>query len=76
MASPPQNAEKSGEIQGKGARDDENIDISISTDQRAAVAEALKTALADSYALYFKTLGVHWNVTGAGPSPAGPARRR
>ena len=67
MASPPQNTEmKSGEIQGKGARDDEPIDISISTDQRSAVAEALKTALADSYALYFKTLGVHWNVTGAG----------
>jgi starvation-inducible DNA-binding protein len=28
------------------------------------VAAALKTALADSYAMYLKTLGVHWNVTG------------
>ena len=63
MASPPQ---KSSEVPGHGATDDEVIDISIGTEQRAAVAEALKQALADSYAMYVKTLGVHWNVTGAG----------
>ena len=57
-------ATQMSEIQGKGASDNEPIDISIETDQRGAVAEALKQALADSYALYFKTLGVHWNVTG------------
>ncbi len=28
------------------------------------VAEALKVALADSYALYIKTQNYHWNVTG------------
>ncbi len=61
MASSPQNI-----ISGAGAKDDEVLDISISTQQRNAVANALKQALADSYAMYFKTLGVHWNVTGAG----------
>ena len=61
MASPPQQL-----VPGKGASDDEVIDISIDTEQRDAVAEALKQALADSYAMYVKTLGVHWNVTGAG----------
>lgn len=60
MASPTQL------VPGKGATDDEQMDISISTKQRDAVAEALKQALADSYAMYVKTLGVHWNVTGAG----------
>lgn len=29
-----------------------------------AVAEALKSVLADSYALYLKTQNYHWNVTG------------
>ena len=61
MASPP-----TATVPGKGASDDEVISISISKDQRSAVAEALKQALADSYALYFKTLGVHWNVTRRG----------
>ena len=61
MASSPQSI-----VPGTGATDDEVLDISISTQQRNAVATALKQALADSYAMYFKTLGVHWNVTGAG----------
>lgn len=61
MASPPQNT-----VPGVGASDNEQMDISISSKQRDAVAEALKQALADSYAMYVKTLGVHWNVTGAG----------
>lgn len=52
------------EIGGRGATDDEAIDTSIDTEGREAVAQALKGALADSYALYLKTLGVHWNVTG------------
>jgi starvation-inducible DNA-binding protein len=29
------------------------------------VAEAVADALADSFTLYLKTLGVHWNVVGA-----------
>ena len=61
MASPPKNT-----VPGVGASDNENVDISISTKQRDTVAKALKQALADSYAMYVKTLGVHWNVTGAG----------
>ena len=61
MASPPTST-----VPGQGASDDEVISISITKTQRDAVAEALKQALADSYAMYFKTLGVHWNVTGAG----------
>lgn len=32
--------------------------------RQAAVAEALSKALADSYALYLKTHGYHWNVRG------------
>jgi starvation-inducible DNA-binding protein len=51
-------------IAGRGARDDEMLATSIDRVDRGAVAAALKTALADSYAMYFKTLGVHWNVTG------------
>ncbi len=61
MASPPTST-----VPGKGATDDEAMNISITADQRGKVAEALKQALADSYAMYVKTLGVHWNVTGAG----------
>lgn len=56
--------DEQGQITGRGASDDERIDISIEKGGRDKVAEALKSALADSYALYFKTLGVHWNVTG------------
>ncbi len=61
MASPPKNT-----VPGVGASDNEVIDISIDKTKRDAVAKALKQALADSYAMYVKTLGVHWNVTGAG----------
>lgn len=57
-------ATKATEVSGRGARDDEKIATSIDAEGRTAVAEALRRALADSYALYVKTLGVHWNVTG------------
>lgn len=40
------------------------IDIGISEKHRAAIAEGLKSFLADSYTLYLKTHGYHWNVTG------------
>ena len=40
------------------------IDIGIPADQRAAIAEGLGRVLADSYVLYGKTHGFHWNVTG------------
>lgn len=51
-------------LEGKGATDNEKLATSINSKQRDAVAAALKVALADSYAMYLKTLGVHWNVTG------------
>ena len=40
------------------------IDIGISAQDRAAVAENLKHLLADSYSLYLQTHNFHWNVTG------------
>jgi starvation-inducible DNA-binding protein len=40
------------------------IDIGISNQDRAAIAEGLSRLLADSYTLYLKTHNFHWNVTG------------
>ncbi len=40
------------------------IDIGIDEAKREAVAAALKNTLADTYAVYIKTHGYHWNVTG------------
>ncbi len=40
------------------------IDIGIPADQRQAIAAGLGRLLADSYVLYGKTHGFHWNVTG------------
>jgi starvation-inducible DNA-binding protein len=40
------------------------IDIGISTEHRAQIAEGLSRLLADSYTLYLKTHNFHWNVTG------------
>ena len=40
------------------------IDIGISEQDRATIAEALSRLLADSYTLYLKTHNYHWNVTG------------
>ena len=41
------------------------IDIGIPANQRLEIAEGLGRLLADSYVLYGKTHGFHWNVTGA-----------
>lgn len=41
-----------------------SIDIGIDTAQRTKIAEGLSRLLADNYALYLKTHGFHWNVTG------------
>lgn len=41
------------------------IHTSVDNAAREKVAEALTKAVADSYILYVKTLGVHWNVQGA-----------
>ena len=40
------------------------VDIGVDKKDRAASIEALRKVLADTYALYFKTHGYHWNVTG------------
>ncbi len=40
------------------------IDIGISNNERAKIAEGLSRLLADSYTLYLKTHNFHWNVTG------------
>jgi starvation-inducible DNA-binding protein len=41
------------------------VNTSVESSARDQVAEALTKATADSYTLYAKTLGVHWNVQGA-----------
>ena len=40
------------------------INIGISEDDRAAIAEGLSRLLADTYTLYLTTHNFHWNVTG------------
>ena len=40
------------------------IDIGITDKQRRKIADGLAAFLADSYGLYLKTHGFHWNVTG------------
>lgn len=40
------------------------IDIGIPEAKREEIAEGLSRVLADSYTLYLKTHGFHWNVTG------------
>ncbi len=41
-----------------------SIDIGISSNARAKIAEGLSALLADSYTLYLMTHNFHWNVTG------------
>jgi starvation-inducible DNA-binding protein len=43
---------------------DQTIDIGIEEDARRQIAEGLARLLADTYTLYVKTHGFHWNVTG------------
>jgi starvation-inducible DNA-binding protein len=40
------------------------IDIGIEEAERKVIAEGLSQLLADTYLLYVKTHGYHWNVTG------------
>ena len=40
------------------------IDIGLSQEQRSTIADGLGRLLADTYVLYGKTHGFHWNVTG------------
>ncbi len=40
------------------------IDIGIAEADRIAIADGVSRVLADTYTLYLKTHGYHWNVTG------------
>lgn len=42
----------------------ETIDTGIDNDNTERLADVLADALADSFTLYLKTLGVHWNIVG------------
>ena len=48
----------------KSTQDGQKIDIGLSDKDRLAISEGLARLLADSYTLYIKTHGFHWNVTG------------
>ncbi|MEM6558094.1 MAG: ferritin-like domain-containing protein, partial [Pseudomonadota bacterium] len=41
-----------------------DIEIGLTEIERARSADALKRLLGETYALYVKTHGYHWNVTG------------
>lgn len=41
-----------------------SVDIGLEKSDRTASAEAVRKVLGETYALYFKTHGYHWNVTG------------
>ncbi len=40
------------------------IDLGITAEKRKTIADGLSNVLADTYTLYLKTHGYHWNVTG------------
>ena len=42
----------------------QSIDIGIAENDRKAIADGLSRFLADTYTLYLKTHGFHWNVSG------------
>jgi starvation-inducible DNA-binding protein len=42
-----------------------NVNIGISESQRQEIARGLAKFMADTYTLYLKTHGFHWNVTGS-----------
>ena len=48
----------------KGAPEKLNTPTDLNSNETLSVAEALNKALADSYALYFKTKNFHWHVSG------------
>lgn len=48
----------------KNTRHKEKIDIGLSDKDRTEISRGLARLLADSYTLYIKTHGFHWNVTG------------
>ena len=57
-------AKKTSNAKNVSETDGTTLNISVEADARSTVADALMKAVADSYTLYAKTLGVHWNVQG------------
>jgi starvation-inducible DNA-binding protein len=57
-------ATSSSAPRAKAQPDGTRLNTTVDSDSRRKVAEALMKAVADSYTLYAKTLGVHWNVQG------------
>ena len=60
MAKTAKSKAASRKVEGDGNR----LNTSVGSDAREKIAEALTKAVADSYTLYAKTLGVHWNLQG------------
>ena len=60
MAKADKGVKRTERVEGDGT----SLNTSVESDARDQVAEALTKATADSYTLYAKTLGVHWNVQG------------
>lgn len=56
----PARKQAAAKVEGDGS----TLNTSVDSGAREKVAEALTKAVADSYTLYAKTLGVHWNVQG------------
>lgn len=57
---------KTGSRSSLGARPRvEKPDVGIKPRDKAHLAEGLSQSLADTFSLYVKTLGVHWNVVGS-----------
>ena len=48
----------------KAVTKSDKVDTGIEPKDRKEVAKALQHGLADTYSLYLKTLGVHWNIVG------------
>src|ERR1044071_2595709 len=53
-----------GDVPGSHGRRIMKIDIGIDEAQREEIAAGLSKVMADTYSLYLKTHGFHWNVTG------------
>lgn len=60
MAKAPKSKAATRKVESDGT----TLNTSVERSAREKVAEALTKAVADSYTLYAKTLGVHWNVQG------------
>jgi starvation-inducible DNA-binding protein len=64
MAKSTEGKTSSRKASRKVESDGGTLNTSVPREAREKVAEALTKAVADSYTLYAKTLGVHWNVQG------------